>query len=108
MRVIVADAERNLVYDTAMGSVESPSELLAAGALGSQVDNAVTREPLTTAGRGPATVADPEGRPSLGGFDILDDCLIGGARGAPTGSSPQRRPRRALSPRSPTSEIAPW
>ena len=78
MRVIVSDAERNLIYDTAMGAVESPSELLAAGALGSQVDNAVTRKPLTTAEPGPATFADPEGRTALGGYDILDDCVLGG------------------------------
>jgi methyl-accepting chemotaxis protein len=68
-----------LIYTTSMGAVSSSSALLAAGSLGSKVDNALTRKASGTGEPGVARFTDLQGKDSIGGYDILDDCLDGGS-----------------------------
>jgi methyl-accepting chemotaxis protein len=69
-----------LIYATSMGAVSSSSALLAAGSLGSKVDNALTRKAFAIDKPGVARFTDLQGRDVIGGYDILDDCLEGGAQ----------------------------
>jgi methyl-accepting chemotaxis protein len=78
-QVVAVDAQGTLVYSTSMGAVSSPAALLAAGSLGSKVDNAATRSGLATSEPGVARFADLQGKDVIGGYDILDSCLEGGS-----------------------------
>ena len=69
--VVAVDADRHLVYETAMGKVGNDAELLGAGSLSEQVDNvAVDRALSGDAGR--AGFADRHGTEVIGGYDYVE------------------------------------
>ncbi|MDX6296635.1 MAG: methyl-accepting chemotaxis protein [Nocardioidaceae bacterium] len=79
-QLVAVDANKSLLYATSMGTVPTSSALLAAGALATKVDNVATQQALKTGEPGVARVTD-QGRDVIGGYDLLDQCLPGGAAG---------------------------
>ena len=70
-QVVAVDANKKLVYDSAMGKVADGAALIAAGALGSKIDNVAIDKAL--AGEiGSARYNDPAGRSVVGGYDKVD------------------------------------
>jgi methyl-accepting chemotaxis protein len=70
--VLAVDAQHRLVYDTAFGHQADEHALLAAGALTTVVDNAVTQH-VTGDASGSAQFRDLRGRSVVGGYDTVDD-----------------------------------
>jgi methyl-accepting chemotaxis protein len=68
--VLAVDAQRLLVYDTAMGKVADDVAMLTAGALHTVVDNAATRG--AAGGSGTVRFADLHGQSVIGGYDVLN------------------------------------
>ena len=81
INIVATDAGGQLVYDTAMGDLRSEAALVRAGMLGSTLDNAATRLASTTGEPGVSRFSDRHGDEVIGGFDILDDCGLGGLKG---------------------------
>jgi methyl-accepting chemotaxis protein len=71
-QVVAVDSSRHLLYDTAMGPMGDTSKLLAAGSLGSRVDNAATRAAAATKDFGSTRFTDAHGRDLVGGYDVVD------------------------------------
>jgi methyl-accepting chemotaxis protein len=71
-QVIAVDSTGKLIYDTEMGRVADPAAMLAAGALGSTIDNSATQQANQTGKPGVARFTDPEGQDVVGGYDVLD------------------------------------
>jgi methyl-accepting chemotaxis protein len=71
-QVIAVDSSRRLLYDTAMGPTADSRILLAAGSLGSKVDNAATRAAADTKDFGSARFTDAQGHDLVGGYDVVD------------------------------------
>jgi methyl-accepting chemotaxis protein len=71
--VVAVDAQQKLLYDTAMGPVATPKALLAAGSLGSTIDNAATRAATETGDFGAIRFTDAHGHDVIGGYDVVDD-----------------------------------
>ena len=69
---MAVDPQHRLIYDTALGKVADDTALLAAGALGTTVDNAATRQAVSTGQPGTARFTDLTGRDVIGGFDVLN------------------------------------
>lgn len=70
-QVVAVDAEKRVVYDSAMGKLADGAAALAAGALTNKVDNiAVTR--ALAGGVGSAEYRDPAGRQMVGGYDKVE------------------------------------
>jgi len=71
--VVAVDSQQKLLYDTAMGPVTTPKALLAAGSLGSTIDNAATRAATETGDFGATRFTDAHGHDVIGGYDVVDD-----------------------------------
>jgi len=72
--VMAVDPQHHLIYSTkTMGKAADDTALLAAGALGTTVDNAATQKAATTGKPGSARFTDPDGQDVVGGYDLLDD-----------------------------------
>ena len=70
--VVAVDADRHLVYDTAMGKVADDAALLSAGSLSTTVENVAVDRAL--AGQlGSASFTDLHGDAVIGGYDIVDE-----------------------------------
>jgi methyl-accepting chemotaxis protein len=81
--VVAVDANHQLIYSTAMGSVADDAAMLAAGALGTTIVNGATRASDRTHRPGVARFTDPAGHELIGGYDQVDDLdwiLIGQER----------------------------
>jgi methyl-accepting chemotaxis protein len=77
-QVVAVDANGRLVYESSMGTLSSSSALLANDSFGTKVDNAATQQAIATGDSGVARFTDLAGQDVIGGYDILDDCLVGG------------------------------
>ena len=58
--MVAVDAQHQLIYDTAMGKVADDTALLAAGVLRTTVDNAATRQALSTGQPGTRPLHRPQ------------------------------------------------
>ena len=70
-QIVAVDSSKQLVYDSAMGKVADGTALLAAGALGSKIDNVAVDRALA-GGIGSARYRDPAGRSVVGGYDKVE------------------------------------
>jgi methyl-accepting chemotaxis protein len=72
--ILVSDAQHKLIYDSeSMAEATDSAALLSAGALETTVDNAATRQAVSTGEPGTARYVDPEGHDVIGGYDPVDD-----------------------------------
>jgi methyl-accepting chemotaxis protein len=72
--VFTVDSQLRLIHSTdEMAEVPDDTAMLAAGALGSTVDNAATRQAAATGQPGAARFSDPHGHDVIGGYDLVDD-----------------------------------
>ncbi|WP_427132090.1 methyl-accepting chemotaxis protein [Pseudarthrobacter sp. S9] len=72
--VVVADSQHQLVYDTgSLGKVADAAALLAAGVLNTTVDNAATRQALSTGNPGSTRFTDYLGKDVIGGYEVVSE-----------------------------------
>jgi hypothetical protein len=71
--VVAVDAQHHLIYSTRMGKVADNAELLAAGGLSTTVDNAATRQAVSSGQPGIARFTDTTGHDVIGGYDLVND-----------------------------------
>lgn len=71
VNVMVLDPSGLLIYDTNMGAITDDATLLSAGALGTTVNNEVTRD-ASGAGGSVGEYDDREGRRVVGAADVVD------------------------------------
>jgi hypothetical protein len=73
-QVLAVDAQHRVLYDTeTMSAATDDTALLAAGALQTTVDNAATRQAISTEEPGSARFTDLDGHDVIGGYDIVDE-----------------------------------
>ncbi|HST63846.1 MAG TPA: methyl-accepting chemotaxis protein [Mycobacteriales bacterium] len=71
-QIVVVDGQQHLLFDSAtMTGLTTDTDLLAAGALQTTVDNAATRAARDTGRSGVAQYDDAQGTAVLGGYDVI-------------------------------------
>ncbi|WP_170315452.1 methyl-accepting chemotaxis protein [Nakamurella deserti] len=71
--ILAVDAQRQLVYSSAMGEITDGSALLAAGALRTTVDNPAVQQASATGEPGHARYVESGGTDVISGYALLDD-----------------------------------
>ena len=73
-QIVVVDGQQHLVFDSVtMTGLTTDTDLLAAGALQTTVDNAATRAARDTGKSGAARYEDTQGNAVLGGYDVVEN-----------------------------------